>query len=400
MKSSVEQEQIDLGAWPAGQSTVCMRISVLVLTMLAGMATGWELLAHRANLAVEPRLQKPDIFDPTVTNMPPAPGPAPRGMVWIPGGQFSMGAASPPELDVVGIKATADARPIHRVEVDGFYMDKTIVTNEEFARFVDATGYVTVAERKPRAEKSRGAPLMAGSVVFSPPRHPVPLNNHFQWWNYVPGANWRHPLGPGSEISGLERYPVVHVAYEDAVAYANWAGKRLPTEAEWEFAARGGLTGKQSVWGDEARPRGILMANTRFSDQDMGVHAHAGLAAVGTNPPNGYGLFDMSGSVWQWTRDWYRPDYYAQLGAGGAIAYNPNGPDSGLDPSEPSQDKRVHRGGSFLCTDQFCVRSMVATRGKGEITTGTSDLGFRCAMTRQQYTARQGQALLQLIRER
>jgi sulfatase modifying factor 1 len=311
-------------------------------------------------------------------------------MVWICGGEFSMGAQDPPGMDAVGMKETIDSQPVHRVYVDGFYMDKTDVTNGEFARFVKATGYITIAERKPRAEDFPGAPpenLVAGSVVFSPPDHPVSLSNHFQWWRYVRGANWRHPFGPGSDIKGKENYPVVHVAYEDAVTYAKWVGKRLPTEAEWEFAARGGFAGKPFVWGDHFQPHGKWMANTHqghFPTRDTGEDGHAGITAVGQYPPNGYGLYDMAGNVWQWTSDWYRTDYYQRLAASG-VARNPKGPESSYDPSEPDQQKKVQRGGSFLCTDQYCSRYVVGTRGKGEISTGTNHLGFRCVMTRAQY---------------
>lgn len=302
-----------------------------------------------------------------------------------------MGAQDPPDMNEVGMKATTDSRPIHRVYVDGFFMDTVDVTNADFARFVDVTSYVTVAERKPRPEDYPGAPpenLVAGSVVFSPPDHPVPLDNHFQWWNYIHGASWRHPFGPGSDLRGKETYPVVHVAYEDAAAYASWAGKRVPTEAEWEFSARGGLSGKPFAWGDEFRPGGKWMANThqgRFPSQDTAADGHAGISAVAQYPPNGYGLYDMAGNVWQWTSDWYRPDYYQQLAARGGVARNPQGPASSFDPAEPGQPKRVMRGGSFLCTDQYCSRYMVGTRGKGEVSTGTNHLGFRCVMTRAQY---------------
>jgi len=305
-------------------------------------------------------------------------------MVWIPGGEFSMGAADSPGMDEVGMSATKDSRPIHRVYVDGFFMDKTDVTNAQFAKFVKATGYMTVAERKPRAEDFPGAPpenLVAGSVVFSPPDHPVPLDSQFRWWSYGKDANWRHPLGPGSDLTGKDTYPVVHVAYEDADAYARWAGKRLPTEAEWEFAARGGLSGKPFVWGDDFRPNGQWMANTHqghFPDHDTGEDGAAGLMPVAQFRPNGYGLYDMAGNAWQWTRDWYRPDYYAQLASAGSVARNLQGPDSSFDPAEPGRQKRVQRGGSFLCTDQYCSRYMVGTRGKGDIDTGTNHLSFRC----------------------
>jgi formylglycine-generating enzyme required for sulfatase activity len=305
-------------------------------------------------------------------------------MVWIPGGEFSMGANDFPEMNDVGMMATLDARPIHRVYVDGFYMDKTDVTNGQFNQFVQATGYVTVAERTPRTEDYPGARpenLVAGGVVFSPPDGPAPLDNHLQWWSYVKGADWRHPEGPNSSIVGKDNYPVVQIAYEDAQAYAKWAGKRLPTEAEWEFAARGGLTGKPFVWGDEFRPDGKFMANTHqghFPNTDTGDDGFIGISPVAQYPANLYGLFDMAGNVWQWTSDWYRPDYYAELVSSGAVARNPKGPDSSFDPAEPTEPKKVQRGGSFLCTDQYCSRYVIGTRGKGEISTGTNHLGFRC----------------------
>ena len=328
-------------------------------------------------------------FVPTVENKIPSPEKPPARMVWIPGGEFSMGAQESPDMNEVGMQATRDSRPIYRVYVDAFWMDENDVTNEEFARFVQATGYKTVAERKPRADDFPDAPpenLVAGSVVFSPPDHPVPLNNHFEWWSYVPGANWRHPEGPKSNLKGREKYPVVDIAYEDAEAYARWAGKRLPSEAEWEFAARGGLSGKPFVWGDEFRPQGHWMANTfqgQFPVHDTGEDGHTGITAVAQYPPNGYGLYDMAGNVWQWTSDWYRPDYYQQLASAGGVARNPRGPSSSFDPTEPGEKKRVMRGGSFLCTDQYCSRYMVGTRGKGEISTGTNHVGFRCVLPAQ-----------------
>lgn len=324
------------------------------------------------------------VFDPTIENTTPPSGAAPAGMVWIRGGEFSMGAQDPPDVnDSVGMLATRDSRPIHRVYVDGFWMDTTEVTNDQFARFVKATGYVTVAERTPSARDFPGAPpesLVAGSVVFSPPNHSVPLNDHLQWWSYMKGANWRHPLGPGSSVDGHGNRPVVHVAYEDAVAYATWSGGRLPTEAEWEFAARGGLTGAVYPWGSDFRREGAFMANShqgRFPERDTAEDHHDGIAPVAQFPPNGYGLYDVGGNVWEWVSDFYHPDYYAELAAASGIARNPKGPDRSFDPDEPGTVKRVHRGGSFLCTDQYCSRYMVGTRGKGAPDTGTNHLGFR-----------------------
>jgi formylglycine-generating enzyme required for sulfatase activity len=306
------------------------------------------------------------------TKVPPPPGPVPEGMVWIPGGEFWMGAEEFP-----------DAQPWHRVSVDGFWMDKTEVTNGQFAKFVKATKYVTLAERAPRAEDFPGAPpenLVAGSVVFSPPDHAVKLNDHFQWWSYVKGANWRHPEGPKSTIKDRGNYPVVHIAYDDALAYAKWAGKRVPTEAEFEFAQRGGLERKPYSWGDELKPGGKFMANTfqgHFPDKNTKEDGYERAAPVASFPPNSYGLYDMAGNVWEWTSDWYRHDYYKTLVAEGPLAHNPLGPVDSLDPSEPGVKKKVHRGGSFLCTDQYCARYIAGGRGKGEPDTGTNHVGFR-----------------------
>jgi formylglycine-generating enzyme required for sulfatase activity len=294
-------------------------------------------------------------------------------MSWISGGEFWMGSEFP---------MFRDAQPVHLVHVDGFYMDKTEVTNDQFERFVKATGYVTVAERVPTAEEFPGAPpenLVAGSVVFTPPSMPVPLNNHFQWWGYIRGADWRHPQGPDSGISDKMDHPVVHVAYEDVAAFAAWAGKRLPTEAEWEFAARGGLAKKAYVWGDDFEPDGKAMANSfqgHFPDHNTHQDGYETTAPVRSFPPNGYGLYDMAGNVWEWTSDWYRPDYYRSLAVAG-VSRNPQGPSNSFDPSEPGVQKKVHKGGSYLCTDQYCARYMPGGRGKGAFDTGTSHLGFR-----------------------
>src|SRR5262249_14136458 len=251
----------------------------------------------------------------------------PQGMLWIPGGQFRMGGEQRNE------------RPTHQVEVDGFWMDDHDVTNLEFDRFVKATGYLTTAERKPDwAELQKRLPSgtskagpsapVRGSWVFTPPAGRVDTSGMGNFWRWVPGANWRHPEGPGSNIQGREQHPVVQVSWDDAVAYAKWAGKRLPTEAEWEFAARGGLENKRFVWGDEFMPRGKFMANVwegKFPYKDTGEDGFIGTSPVKSFPPNGYGLYDMSGNVWQWCRDWYCPDIYAQE-ASEPLCINPTGP--------------------------------------------------------------------------
>lgn len=275
-----------------------------------------------------------------------------------------------------------DARPLHAVELDGFWMDSAPVTNAQFARFVAATRYVTVAERKLDPRDFPGVPpdkLVPGALVFHSPPGPVPLDDVSQWWAYVPGANWRHPEGPGSDISRRANHPVVQVCYEDAVAYARWIGKRLPTEAEWEYAARGGLTQLPYVWGKEFKPGGKFMANTwqgHFPDSGKSEDGYDRTSPVHAFPPNRFGLYDMAGNVWEWCSDWYRPDYYAV-----SPGKNPQGPPDSFDPAEPGIPKRVQRGGSFLCTDQYCSRYMPGGRGKGAIDTGASHVGFRCVLS-------------------
>jgi formylglycine-generating enzyme len=361
----------------------------VLAALLIGSGVWWMRSPASASRPSEPTSLAPveGVFTSTRVAAGIAPESVPpTGMAWIPGGEFSMGVADPRSLEHGGHDPMRDARPIHRVYVDPFWMDETEVTNAQFARFVKATGYETVAERRPTREEFPGAPeqnLVAGSVVFTPVAQPVPLDDHYRWWSYVRGASWRHPLGPGSSIRGRETYPVVHVAYEDAEAYARWAGKRLPTEAEWEFAARGGLSGKLYPWGDELKPGGRWAADIyegRFPVQgeERAEDGYIGAAPVAQFPPNAYGLYDVAGNVWEWVSDWYRPDYYATLAAQGRVARNPQGPAESFDPAEPGQPKRVHRGGSFLCVEQYCTRYMLGTRGNGEVRTGSNHVGFRC----------------------
>lgn len=292
-------------------------------------------------------------------------------MVWIPAGSFQMGSDAP---------EFPDAHPLHQVTLRGFFMDEHEVTNAEFARFVGATHYVTVAERKLNPADYPGVPLenlVPGSSVFTPPLHPVSLDDPLQWWTYLPGACWRHPLGPNSTIEGRQNFPVVQVCYEDAAAYAQWAGKRLPTEAEWEYAARGGSSLLQKYyWGEELKPGGKWMANIYQGDFPVSNTAEdgfAGLAPVMSYPPNAYGLYDMEGNVWEWCHDFYRPDYYQV-----SPVLDPKGPPDSFDPEEPHSIKRVQRGGSFLCSDRYCLRYRSGSRGKGEVKSGSDNLGFRC----------------------
>ncbi|MEN9569039.1 MAG: hypothetical protein RL172_270 [Bacteroidota bacterium] len=322
-------------------------------------------------------------FEPTQPLSIQYSAPLPPGMVLIPGGEFSMGAPNPVGIKEGGQLPMEDSRPIHRVSINAFLMDEHEVTNAEYAAFVKATGYKTIAEHVPtQQEFPDAAPemLVAGSIVFTPPAHTVSLNDYLQWWAYVKGANWHSPNGIGSNLQQKDNFPVVHIAWDDAVAYAKWAGKRLPTEAEWEFAARGGLSGNMFAWGNQFNPGKKYMANTfqgHFPDIDSKADGYAGIAPVKQYAANGYGLYDMSGNVWEWCADWYRPDYYTQLQQQG-VAKNPAGPTDSFDPEEPGVSKKVQRGGSFLCTDQYCTRYMMGTRGKGDLRTGTNHVGFRC----------------------
>jgi formylglycine-generating enzyme required for sulfatase activity len=299
-------------------------------------------------------------------------------MVWIPGGAFRMGSD----------RHYPEEAPAHDVSVDGFWMDAHSVTNDEFRRFVDATGYVTLAERPPNPADYPGAKpemLMPASVVFQKPRQPVDMRNPYDWWGYVAGANWRHPEGPASSLRKKARHPVVQVGYEDAEAYARWAGKELPTEAEWEFAARGGLDGAEFVWGDELAPGGKMMANTwqgEFPRQNLVTDGYEGTAPVGSFPPNGYGLYDMAGNVWQWTTDWYRE--HGQIQQSCCTPHNPRGGDRDMshDPRLPNIriPRKVTKGGSYLCAPNYCRRYRPAARMAQPIDTSICHLGFRCVI--------------------
>jgi formylglycine-generating enzyme len=300
------------------------------------------------------------------------------GTVWIPGGKFWMGSAE---------VTFTDAQPWHQVYVDGFWMSRTLVTNSQFRKFADETGYITSAEQKPRSTDIPGVSpdqLVAGSAVFLPPVEPVDLHDHLQWWRYVTGASWKHPEGPESSVTNEDNYPVVQVAWRDAEAYCKWSGGRLPTEAEYEFAQRGGLEKKRYGWGDEYRQGGKYMANTfqgHFPDRNNMADGYAGTSPVSAFPANQYGLYDITGNVWEWTSDWYRSDYYQSLVSAGEIARNPLGPLTSFDPEEPGIAKRVQRGGSFLCSNQYCSRYIAGARGKADPDTATDHTGFRCVYT-------------------
>lgn len=308
------------------------------------------------------------------------PPPVPIDMIWIPGGTFRMGSD----------RHYSEEAPSHRVSVDGFWIDRTPVTNRQFKDFVKATGHVTFAEIRPKAEDYPGAlphMLFAGSLVFTPPSHPVDLRDWSQWWRFTRRADWRHPYGPKSNIHGRDDHPVVHVAYRDAEAYARWAGKEIPTEAEWEFAARGGLDGAEFAWGDELTPGGRHMANTwqgAFPQQNLGEDGYERTSPVTAFPPNGYGVHDMIGNVWEWTADWWSTRHEADAPKACCVPQNPRGAgeEESYDPCQPRIriPRKVLKGGSHLCAPNYCRRYRPAARHAEPVDTSTSHVGFRCVI--------------------
>jgi len=349
--------------------------------------TANPVAAETQRVATQPAAEsppKPVAAQPAAQAAPSKP--APEGMVWIEGGEFTMGTNDPQAHD--------SERPAHRVRVRGFWVDATEVTNAQFRKFVDATGYRTTAERPidwevMKAQLPPGTPkppdeqLGAGSLVFTPPAGALPpggLDDLSNWWRWQLGADWKHPEGPEDSIEGKDDYPVVHVSYEDAIAYATWAGKRLPTEAEWERAARGGVDGAKYAWGDVFAPGGKRMANTwqgRFPEAVEDQDGYPRIAPVKMFPPNAFGLYDTIGNVWEWCSDWYRPDTY-RLDGDSELTIDPKGPEKSYDPEEPFQPKRVTRGGSFLCSSNYCTNYRPSARRGTATDSGMSHLGFRC----------------------
>ena len=307
------------------------------------------------------------------------------GMVWIPAGNFMMGGDNE--------QARKDEYPKHGVKVNGFYMDATEVTNAQFSEFVKATGYITTAEKDinwdeiksqvpPNTPKPPDSVLKAASLIFVPTKSEVNLNDYSQWWAWTRGANWKHPNGPNSDIIGKDNFPVTHVSWDDAVAYSKWAGKRLPTEAEWEYAARGGLINNSYSWGKTFDEMGASKCNFwqgNFPYLNLNKDGFMGAAPVKSFAPNGYGLYDVAGNVWEWCADLYNNEYYTQLSKT-KLAINPKGPTKSYDPDEPLITKRVMRGGSFLCNDSYCSGYRVSARMKSSPDSGMEHLGFRCVM--------------------
>jgi len=315
-----------------------------------------------------------------------------EGMVFIQGGSFEMGSDGNIKGDGEKGYVGSDEFPKHQVEINSFWMDATEVTNIQFKAFVDATGYVTTAEIAPDWEEIKkslppGTPrppdsvLAPASLVFIQTDGPVLLQDYSQWWRWTIGAHWRHPFGPGSNIEGKDNYPVVHISWDDAQSYCKWAGKRLPTEAEWEYASRGGQTNQIYSWGNEHINKGISKANSWEGDFPYNNELNDGYlytAPVKSYLPNAYGLYDMAGNVWEWCQDWYHIDYYKMIV--NEISNNPDGPNVSYDPDEPYIKKRVMKGGSFMCNDSYCSGYRNSMRMKSSPDTGSLHTGFRTVM--------------------
>lgn len=374
------------------------KIIILILILLALAGSFFVIKKNEAKkMAIE--IAKRDSLLSCTSNIPSRYGPGSNvqviikgkedvsGMNLIKGGQFTMGAAEK--------NGRQDEYPQHEVIVDDFWMDTTEVTNEQFAKFVKATGYITTAEIKPnwadlKIQLPPGTPkppdsvLVAASLVFTPPSYEVALNNPGNWWTWLKGANWKHPQGPKSNISGKEKYPVVHISWDDANAYSKWAGKRLPTEAEWEFAARANFKNQTFPWGNEPVEMGHPKTNIWqgiFPTKNTVLDGYTRSSPVASFAPNRYGLYDMAGNVWEWCSDWYDASYYEKLK--NTVSRNPQGSSKSYDPDEPTLPKRTIRGGSFLCNVSYCESYRVAARMKTSPDTGLEHTGFRCVKTAQ-----------------
>ncbi|MEZ4810666.1 MAG: formylglycine-generating enzyme family protein [Allomuricauda sp.] len=356
-----------------------MRRATLLWTILVGSVLSCRQAKEEDNH------QKSDKAKISVLVQKPDSIATPEGMVWIPGGIFMQGAVAGDQM------AMRHERPIHPVAVDGFFMDTTEVTNAQYAKFAEETGYLTVAEREidweemkkqlpPDTPKPSDSILQPGSLVFKKPDHPVmDLNDYSQWWEWKIGTSWKHPQGPQSNLEGKENYPVVHIAYEDAIAYCNWAGKRLPTEAEWEYAARGGIQEGIFPWGLDAE-KVNSWANTwngTFPMLNKPDDGYLNKAPVGSYPPNGYGLYDMVGNVWEMTQDWYNLEYYKDLAAQNDTILNPKGAEKPYNPYNPYANEKVIRGGSFLCNANYCASYRVSARMATSTDSAQEHMGFR-----------------------
>ena len=362
--------------------SVCAALAIPVLFSCSGVNSSTPVATHDSAMTCEANLPNRFAVNDTIKIQQTTSVGSFEKMKWIPGGECRLGAAD--------TEGREDEYPQHTVKLNGFWMDETEVTNTQFTEFVNATGYITTAERSIdwndlKKQLPEGTPkpadslLIPASLVFAAPATAIPLNDASQWWQWKKGANWKHPKGQGSDLKGKGNLPVVHVSWEDAMAYCKWAGKRLPTEAEWEYAARGGQQNNIYPWGNENVETGKPKANTwqgNFPNLNTDWDGFYGIAPVKSFAPSTQGLYDMAGNVWEWCSDWYDADYYKQLKSG--LANNPAGAAKSFDPMEPATPKRVVRGGSFLCNASYCKGYRVTARMKTSPDTGLEHTGFRC----------------------